>query len=614
MIVRRSGFGRTLPLPVLLLVSTLAFLHAPLSAQIRRDSVADTTRRPSQDSLKVIADSLKPPPILVKHPARGAASFGLGIWEWNREQILLDPALTLTDLLQHISAIAPYRAGFLLQPEVASGFGHTRGRVQVLLDGYEFDPLLEATPDFSRIALAQLEHIRVERRLDLTRVELTSLEPTDGRPHSRIDAGVGEPDTNLFRGVFLSPKFLIGPVGFTIERVDGDGFRGREPGDMLSTWAKLAFIRGSVGIQAELRQSAHDRAPASPWAAEAKRQDLILRARAGLLPGLVGEVFAGRSTFESDTSFRASTDTSHVAVPDAEVLQFGARASYGTQLGWADAALRFRDHEALPAVQLDASAGVRLGSYATLLADVSNIDWRGAGSALSYDLRAQTSTFSGVHGFAEIAGGKRGAQSVQFRTADSAFISEFSGQRIGAGFERWGGSVSAALLLIDSDSSQSFGLPFDSTDQRFHGADATGWEITWQVPLFMRGLSAHGYYTNYPSGILPLYLPGQVWRAALQYHHSPLRSGNLELYGRIEWRRRGGVFAPVRIVNGAASSWDLETLPSYDQIDGYFQIRIMDVRIFFRSENMANQEIAELPGRTIIGPRIFYGIRWQFWN
>lgn len=605
-----SGFGAALPRPALL--ATLGFLVgcSSLAAQDPPPTRTDSIARP--DSARVIADSVKPPPVIAKHASGSARSFGAAVWEWSREQLLLEGAITLTDLLQQIPGSTPFRAGLALQPELVSAFGQTRGRLQVVLDGYELDPLLESTPDLTRIELAALERVRVERRLDLTRIELTTVEPADSRAQSSIEAGVGEPDTNLFRGIFLAPKFLVGPFGFAIERVDTDGFRGREPADVFSAWAKLAWIRGVAGIQAEFRQSGLQRSPSSPWVAEGSRRDVILRARAALYDGLVGEVFGGRSTFENDTTSVAAGGTTPIIQREATVIQWGGRASFNRQAFWADASARFRDHEALPSVQIEGLAGVRLAAFATAQANLAHSVWRAAGSAASYDLRAQTATFSGLHAFAEISGGKRGAPSASFASADSVYLGDRSGLRVGAGLNLWGGSVNAAFMTLDSDSSQSFGLPFDTTDLRFRGADLKGWEITWQVPLFLRGLSATGYYMNWPSGTAPIYFPGQVWRAALQYHHSPLRSGNLELYGRIELRHRGAVLAPVHA--GTPATWDVTVLDAYDQVDAYFQIRILDVRLFFRTENMTGQQVFELPNRIILGQRILYGIKWQFWN
>src|SRR5262245_42220903 len=227
MILRTDGFAHQHTKPFLFLLVLLVCSPAAAQQQTPPVSVAlDSLRRAHPDSAQ--ADSVPPPPIIVKHPTGSLASPGLGVWEWNSEDLLREGALSLTDLLQRIPSATPIRTGLYLQPEIAAPFGQTRGRIEVLLDGIALDPLTEATVDLSRIELAQLRHVRVERRLDVTRIEISTLEPVDGRPVSRIEAGVGEPNANLFRGMFLAPKFLIGPVGVAIERIDTDGYRSRE--------------------------------------------------------------------------------------------------------------------------------------------------------------------------------------------------------------------------------------------------------------------------------------------------------------------------------------------------------------------------------------------------
>ena len=610
----RAMAGSCVVLCMLLFQAAAAQVTPP--PRPRPDSLRLDTTRAAPDSSRLLADSITPPRVIAKHARGGEPGFGAGIWIWERDDLMREGALSLSDLLQQIPSVTPYRAGLILQPEIASAFGQTRGRVQVILDGYELDPLLESTHDFARIELGQLQRVKVERRLDITRIELLSLEPTDGRPHSGIEAGVGEPDANLFRGVFLAPKLFIGPLGFALERLDTDGMRGREPAENSAGWAKWAWIRGGAGIQAEFRQASLQRAEASPWLSNGKRRDVIVRARASPSANLVAELFAGKSTFENDTVTIAN-DSVDIPIPQAEVMQYGGRVSYQSPVIWADLAARIRDHDALPSTQIEVGAGGRLGGIGSLMLSWTQSDWRDAGSASSYNLRAVSGAFRGLHAFGEFTGGKLGGPGSRFALGDTVLLSERTGTRLGGGFTRWGGFVNAALVSFKSDSVQSFGLPFDSTDQRFRGAeDLLGWEIDWSVPLRLKGLSTLGSFTNWPKGTVPIYLPNQVWRAALQYHNTPLKSGNLELLGRLEMRHRGLMVAPARTVatTGIRAVWETSVVPAYDQLDGYLQIRIIDVRIFIRAENLRNEPIPELPGRIITGPRLLYGVKWIFWN
>jgi hypothetical protein len=98
-------------------------------------------------------------------------------------------------------------------------------------------------------------------------------------------------------------------------------------------------------------------------------------------------------------------------------------------------------------------------------------------------------------------------------------------------------------------------------------------------------------------------------RGALELHALPLASGNLELFGRLEVVRRGALLGPP-----PASGEPGVDMPARTLVNGYLQIRIIDVRIFIRSEDMAGQIVQDLPGLDIQGPRLLYGVKWNFWN
>ena len=57
-----------------------------------------------------------------------------------------------------------------------------------------------------------------------------------------------------------------------------------------------------------------------------------------------------------------------------------------------------------------------------------------------------------------------------------------------------------------------------------------------------------------------------------------------------------------------------DTIAADNTVDAYLQIRIIDVRLFGRFEDLLGKNAVEVPGRVILGPRIFYGVKWNFWN
>jgi hypothetical protein len=337
----------------------------------------------------------------------------------------------------------------------------------------------------------------------------------------------------------------------------------------------------------------------------------MVRARAPLASGLVVEAFAGHTTFENDTITGAPPDSVIVRIPEAELLQYGGRASFDSPHFWADATARFRDNAALPSLQIDALTGTTLGNFGAATAALTFADWRSAGTATSYDLRVQSPALLGLSAFAEIAGGKRAGPSAHFADSIGVHFTQRSGTRAGVAFNRWGIDASAALLRFDTDSVQSFGLPFDSTDQRFAGGKPTGFELAWSLPLYFRPLTVQGHYTRYNGDELPIYVPRDSWLLALQLHSTPLPSRNLELLGRIEMRQRGVMRAPQL---GSDSVWSTTLLDPYRVLDAYVQIRVIDVRLFLRAENLLNRGVPELPTRLIRTPRYIYGVKWNFFD
>jgi hypothetical protein len=582
------------------------FVHSVALAQEPTPPPRDTTRVPAADTTlaqqPVFQDSVRPIPQLVQHFFAPALGLSDGVWEWDQSAFLLESSTTLSDLLERIPSIATIRTGLLVQPEAAAAFGGTANRLEVFVDGYQLDPLLESSIDLSKIELVHFAHVRIERRIGLIRIYIQTIAAADSRPHTRIEAGIGEPESNLFRGILLAPKLFFGPFGVAIDRMDTDGFNRREPADQFAGWIKWAYIRGKSGLQVQYRRNSTDRDDDIPWPAEHTRDDVIALLRINIHDGLVAELFGGRSTMEVDTVDLSEEEDTIPKINESST-QFGGQVSFSTPLVWARGSVRFRNAEALPSMQFDGSAGVRIGAIASVSADVTQADWSEGGAATWYSLNAQVIPISLLRIFAEYTGGQRGAPYIYGINNPRAFISEQSGYRAGAEVTWRGIQVGAALLHTETDSSAVFGLPFDTTRERTFGSiDADGWELTASVPLFLRGLTGYAMVTNWLSGSLGVYMPSRLYRAGAQIHISPLRSGNLEVYGRMEAVHRGTMFIPDA------------TLPADNTIDAYVQIRIIDVRLFGRFEDIVGQNATEVTGRTILGPRIFYGVKWQFWN
>ena len=587
-------------------IAVLLISHSLLLAQdpVPRDTTrvpADTSRALPDTTVRppVIQDSVRPIPQLARHYFAPALGVSDGVWEWDQPALLLEANTSLADLLERIPGVFTVRTGLLIQPEAAAVFGGTANRVEVFLDGFALDPLTEASVDVGKIELANIERVRVERRIGLIRIHIETLMPKDNRTYSRVEAGVSEPEANMFRGVILAPKLFIGPMGVAIDRMDTDGFGRSEPGDQIGGWAKWSYIRGQSGLQVEYRRVSTDRDDVIPWAAEHTRDDLIARLRLNIRNGIVAELFGGRTTFEADTADPGEAVDSVLKI-DEESVQYGGRVSLSTPFVWARGGVRFRDNEALPSMQIDGAAGIRISETASVSAEVTQADWRDAGSAMWYSVSGQVRPFAALRLFGEYTGGERGAP---YLFGTTAFINELKGYRVGGELNWRAFSVGGAALRAESDSSVAFGLPFDTGATSFGAYSADGFEVSGSVALpFVRGLSATGHVTNWYKGFRGWYLPQRLYRAGLQLHTSPLPSGNLELYGRIEAVHRGEMVTPA------------DSIAADNTIDAYVQIRIIDVRLFGRFEDIMGSGAVEVPGREIPGPRLFYGVKWNFWN
>ncbi|MGH7556042.1 MAG: hypothetical protein ACREMQ_23815 [Longimicrobiales bacterium] len=577
----------------------------PVHGQVR-----DTTAV-RRDTTVAEPDSALPPPQFVQLSGQWTARRSAGTWYWNRLDLAASGAVTLLELLNNVPGIVTLRTGMFLQPEVASAFGGTAPRLEVELDGYVLDPLAGSALDLSEIGLVELSEVLVERHLDVLRIRLRSAAAEDARVYSRVEASIGEPTANLFRGIFLAPRLLVGPLGFAIERMDTDGSEGREPADSFNGWLKWGWLRASGGIQLELRRTRLDREPRSPWPETRKRDDIIMRGRARLAQSFAVEGYVGRSTIDLEPidTVPGLPDSLRAKSLERESAQGGVSARLSLPGVWLEGAVRRRHLEQLPGLQTELGAGIGRTGIGAVDGRLSYATWRNAPSTLALSVRGEAGPFLGLRPFAEWTTGERGAPLYNDTLGLGVLTDDRSGYRLGAEGSFKGFFASAALVHLQTDSVPAFRLPFDSAAVRFPGGSVTGWELYGRIPLYKEWLAATGSYLQWTSGTRWIYMPARMGRGALELRASPLASGNLEFIGRLEGLYRSAM--PVPDPNDPTT---LTTVPARTLLNGYLQIRIIDVRIFIRSDDMTGANAEDLLGRVIRGPRLIYGVQWQFWN
>jgi hypothetical protein len=592
----------------------------------------DTTRAAAErdslirvDSMRVadaVRDSLRR--AFPDLPQAGTPGFAAGVWEWDRAAILREAAITVGDLLRRIPGMTALRAGGYVQPEAVTAFGQTRGRIEFELDGYVLDPLQASTYDVAAIEMINITSLRVERRLDVTRVRITTATPTLGTPYTRIEAATGEPDMNAFRAIFLVPYVVVGPLGVALDRVDSDGLDRREPASALTGWAKWTWTNGERGLQLEYRRQNMER-ETLPWPTDRTRSDILLRGRAKLLPGLTAELYGGHSQLAVEPPDSTSSDAipAELREPPLErsAWQAGARAAFSAGAFNFDGALRTRTRHALPSLEGVVNADVGIGALLRIGGGVTHQTWRGGLSLLSWDARAQTGSLLGLSAFAEMARGERGApiyaDSAGTSIVETVIPTDREGLRLGGqfnhSFRHFDLNAGGAWVRLSGDIGAPFGLPFDSAFVGSPIGERDGVEAWGRLGLFRNRIALDGSYTFWHNAQDWIYLPTRNWRVAAETHFSPLESGNLEIFGRLESVRRGPMLAFSGLVPDGGDQVT-GVLPASHQLNGYLQIRVIDVRAFIQYEDMLNKGRLDIPGRFIRGPRFFYGVKWELLN
>src|SRR5690625_7477031 len=70
-----------------------------------------------------------------------------------------------------------------------------------------------------------------------------------------VEAGTGEYGARMFRGTFMTPHFILGPLALGIERLEGSGIGSAEPASTFTSWLKWTRGVGPASLQFEWRRS-----------------------------------------------------------------------------------------------------------------------------------------------------------------------------------------------------------------------------------------------------------------------------------------------------------------------------------------------------------------------
>ena len=577
------------------------------TAGVAQERPQQPEQEPPQDTAAVDTVPRAPTPLPAFEPI-GEPGWVRGVWEWSRQDLLRLPDLSLLHLLERIPGLVPVRADIAGQPEAAALFGAGAGAIRYVLDGFVLDPLTSPTFDPSRLSLLALERIRVERGVTGATVRIETLTPDDGRTKSVIEAGTGDYGVNLFRGIFLPPRVLGGPVGLGFERLSVNGFT---PGvsNQTVSWLKWTWARDASGIQLEYRQRTLDRQGVGDGVL-GSRADWAVRARRAM-GSLTAEAYAGATTVEDEVGGEGGPLLREGAPQGGVRLAARVQAPVPIRLS---TAFRLRGHPRLPARELEVEAEAEPLPRVVVGGSATQGWWSSGDPTGRWTARAALGPLLGLQAFGEVFQGGpvfgRGPE-VAFPGPDTTgFRVSRDGVRVGLHLGVGGLALGAAAVRASSDRISGFGLPMEEQWMVREDGEARGLEVNARIPTGFDPLSIQGWYVGMDAPGW-LYTPDHHWRAGLVYHHLPLPSGNLELFARLEHVFRGAMNVP-----GAG-----EDAGTTVASDGYratnleLTIRVVTVRAFLRWENLLHRlDQTDLPAYTLPGQHIVWGVKWEFWN
>ena len=609
-------------LKLITIFTILHFTPSFLTGQIP-DTIALTTDTLSnqlgivgQDSMFISSDSV--PEIVHILPEMAEvfpASYKAGIWLWDRQAMLSSSALTLAELVELTPGIVSLKGGDYGTPETVISFGLASGNIKIFWDGLEWIPMDSGVPDLSRITLAGIKEVRIERRMTGLRIELLSLEPTELTPETVIQVATGDLGTNFLRAELVHPDVLGGSLTFAMDRLETRGPDFQNRGSLSGVGIRYALHKGDKGgVVAEFKSS-NPRNNNVDFAEKTQRSDWNIRGRWRLLDGLIGEAFVGSSSLSENPRGLDSESL------DVSRKQFGVRTNY--ELGgllWAKGDARFFTDHNLQRKTYDLKVGSSYANPLTVEGYLRSQYWS-TRNVSSLGLHAVTDPILGFSLFGSYEDGIVGSPFISGDQVESGMgkvdalegnleaFTKRKGSRFGANFSWNGVDASAALLSFEADSLRPLGFSLERKAVSLSGSGQSGFEMGIAFPLPIKGFEIEGTGQIWEEE--SSYLPRRLWKSALTYHGLFKESENLEVWGKAGVMGRDSMLLRTLEVN----SNELTRVEASQKWFGYIQVRIVTVNIFIRWENMLGKiDNYDFPNRKQPRFRTVYGIRWILTN
>jgi hypothetical protein len=607
--------------------------------QVRRDTAGIPPEAVRGDTLPGAKRDTTPPdstiaaPSFPEHPLPPSFGFSDATWFFGPRELQYFQGLSLADLLDRIPGLVTTRTGGFGRPLGVSPFAAGGGRFRVFVDGYEIRAMNAATPDLQRIPVVNLQSVRIQRGMDEIRVDVTSLRLADIRPFAQIEGADGDLGTRFLRAIFTSPigRRWVGEVALDLDQ--SGGYRRAQPFSETSTIERLSYAFSSNwGVQAEYRltrSNLENRVTGTAGAGVTEsidRSDAILRARGLLLGRIHLEAMVGRGLQRP-----AGTDT---VTGKARDLQAEGRITLPVRFGMLSAGARLdrSDVDAWAPDQSEVWGRLDLtpGRFLAATGEVRQLTLGGvAGLETTASLRA--GPWEGISLFGQLAAGRRGLRVLRDSTmeertfaglgghgiprTDSVDVAVFqtltsnmNGLRAGVELNRGLFHLGAAVLHHDVDQAAPYGFDFDRFGTPQPGLAINGVEGYASVPLLVRQLTLSGWVQHWFNQPNRVYLPTNLGRAAVTFN-GVYKEGNLEPTIRLE------MVAHDQSLSYDVNQFSTELVPRYAVFNWYVQVRIIDIRIFWRYENAFGwRGPYDITGSRIPFGRALYGLRWFFRN
>ena len=619
----RAGMARVLRGGVL--SASLIVLGGMLVSEVQAQDPDSVLTTP--DSLEGRVDSLATEVVTLPRMAPGTGpSYAAGVWVWERRTLESTRAITLSELVGLVPGIISLRGGDYGTPVGVSSFGVGGGRVRVVWDGFDWVPLDGAVPDLSRISLAGLDEVRVERHPGELLIEIRSKEPTSSEPATVVHVGTGDLGTNVVRGVFAHPNILAGALTFSLDRVDTRGPGLSAAGSLSGVSLRYALRRSERGgIVAEIRRLT-PQTDVSGYPSKLKRNDWNLRGRWRFTEGLIGEAFWGASSLSGEA------DDPVAGIIDARRPQFGLRTSYERGGLWGKGSAHLYSGDGLQNDAYEFAVGVNRSQVVSVDGSLRMERWEGTGAS-SWRARAQSISLAGVSLFASYEDGMRGApyvpeyeeyllslvpgssilpSSTVSTQAPTPRFTNNTGIRVGGMVVLGNSTLAAARITTENDITRPLGLLLDRRGMSVEGGKRKGYGLMTSLSLPVPGFKMEGTYQAWDEE--GIYLPKHSWQGALTYYGLFKESKNLEVWGTVGMTGRDSMLLPILSVDGDPTS-ELARAPLFEYWFAFVQVRIVTVNVFIRWENLTGKrDNFDFPDRLQPRFRTLYGVRWTMNN